>query len=135
MTEARTILTPGKVVVTPNHGQNLVTCIMTVSLPIPANIPPLDQKYRRNEEFISRQIADEFLLVPISNQISGDSWLFVLNEVGARIWDLVDRGRSVQQIEKLLLEEFDTSQEQLEKDLLRLLDQLQEIGAIEAVDG
>ena len=108
---------------------------MTVSSPIPANIPPLDQKYRRNEQFVSRQIADEFLLVPVSNQLSGDNWLFVLNEVGARIWELVDRGRSVQQIEELLLKEFDASQKQLEKDLLRLLAQLQEIGAIEAVDG
>ncbi len=102
---------------------------------MPTNIPHSKKHYLRNEQFISRQIADEFLLVPISNQISGDSWLFVLNEVGARIWELVDRGRSVQQIEELLLEEFDASQEQLEKDLLRLLDQLQEIGAIEAVDG
>ncbi len=135
VTEAKTILTPGQVVVTPDHGKNLVTCMMTLSALTPTNIPPLDKKYRRNEEFVSRQIADEFLLGPVSNQLSGDNWLFVLNEVGARIWELVDRGRSVQQIEELLLEEFDTSQEQLEKDLLRLLDQLQEIGAIEAVDG
>ncbi len=97
------------------------------------NIPLLEKQYFRNEQFISRQIADEFLLIPISNQLSGDNWLFVLNEVGARIWKLIDGGRSVQQIEELLLEEFDASQEQLEKDLLRLLDQLQEIGAIEAV--
>jgi len=98
------------------------------------NIPLLEKQYFRNEQFISRQIADEFLLIPVANQLNGDNWLFVLNEVGARIWELIDRGRSVQQIEELLLEEFDTSQEQLEKDLLRLLDQLQEIGAIEAVD-
>jgi len=52
---------------------------------------------------------------------------------GGRIWELIDRNRSVQQIEQLLLEEFDTSPEQLEEDLLRLLDQLQELGAIEAV--
>ncbi len=56
-----------------------------------------------------------------------------LNEVGARIWELIDGGRSVQQIEQLLLEEFDTTPELLEEDLLRLLDQLQELGAIEAV--
>ena len=106
---------------------------MTVSSPITTNLPPLDKKYRRNEEFVSRQIADEFLLVPISNQLSGDNWLLVLNEVGGRIWELIEHGRSVQQIEELLLEEFDTTPEQLEEDLLRLLGQLQELGAIEAV--
>ena len=107
---------------------------MTLRPPIPTNIPLSDKKYRRNEQFVTRQIADEFLLVPIADRLSGENCLFVLNEVGARIWELMDHGRSVQQIEELLLEEFDTSQEQLEKDLLRLLDQLQEIGAIEAVD-
>ncbi len=97
------------------------------------NVPLLEKQYFRNEQFISRQIADEFLLIPVSNQLKGDSWLFVLNEVGARIWELIDRDRSVQEIEQLLLEEFDTTPEQLEEDLLRLLGQLQELGAIEAV--
>ncbi len=100
---------------------------------MPTNTPLLEKQYFRNEQFISRQIADEFLLIPVANQLNGDNRLFVLNEVGARIWELIDRGRSVQQIEELLLNEFDTSQEQLEEDLLRLLGQLQELGAIEAV--
>ncbi len=100
---------------------------------MPTNIPLLKQQYFRNEQFISRRIADEFLLIPVANQLNGNNWLFVLNEVGARIWELIERGRSVQQIEELLLEEFDTTSEQLEEDLLRLLDQLQELGAIETV--
>ncbi|MCK5351713.1 PqqD family protein [bacterium] len=100
---------------------------------MPTNFPLSKKLYFRNEQFISRRIADEFLLIPVANQLNGDNWLFVLNEVGARIWELIDRGRSVQQIEQLLLEEFDTTPEQLEADLLRVLDQLQELGAIEAV--
>ena len=100
---------------------------------MPTNIPLLEKQYSRNERFISRQIADEFLLIPVAHQLNGNNWLFVLNEVGARIWELIDRGRSLQQIEELLLNEFDTSQEQLEEDLLRLLGQLKELGAIEAV--
>ena len=100
---------------------------------MPTNIPLSKKHYLHNEQFISRQIADEFLLIPVAHQLNGDNWLFVLNEVGGRIWELIDRNRSVQQIEQLLLEEFDTSPEQLQEDLLRLLDQLQELGAIEAV--
>ena len=100
---------------------------------MPTNIPLLEKQYFRNEQFISRQIADEFLLIPVANQLNGENQLFVLNEVGARIWELIDGGRSVQQIEQLLLEEFDTTPEQLEEDLLRLLDQLQELRAIQTV--
>ena len=100
---------------------------------MPTNTPLLEMQYSRNEQFISRQIADEFLLIPVAHQLNGENWLFVLNEVGARVWELIDGGRSVQQIEQLLLDDFDTTPEQLEEDLLRLLDQLQELGAIEAV--
>ena len=100
---------------------------------MPTNTPLLEKQYSRNEQFISRQIADEFLLIPVAHQLNGEHWLFVLNEVGARIWELINRTRSVQQIEQVLLEEFDTTPEQLEEDLLKLLDQLQELGAIEAV--
>ncbi len=100
---------------------------------MPAKIPLLEKQYFRNEQFISRQIADEFLLIPVAHQLNGENRLLVLNEVGARIWELIDRGRSVQEIEQLLLEEFDATPEQLEEDLLRLLDQLQELGAIDAV--
>ena len=100
---------------------------------MPTNFPLSKKQYFRNEQFISRRIADEFLLIPVANQLNGDNWLFVLNEVGARIWELIDRDRSVQQIGQRLLEEFDTTPKQLEEDLLRLLDQLQELGAIEAV--
>ena len=100
---------------------------------MPTSSPLSKQHYLRPAPFLSRQIADEFLLIPVAHQLNGDNWLFVLNEVGGRIWELIDRGRSVQQIEQLLLEEFDTTPEQLEEDLLRLLDQLQELGAIEAV--
>ena len=97
------------------------------------NVPLSKKHYLRNEQFISRQIADEFLLIPVASQLNGNNWLFVLNEVGGRIWELIDRGRSVQQIGQLLLKEFDTTPGQLEEDLLRLLGQLQELGAIEAV--
>ncbi|MFQ5928813.1 MAG: PqqD family protein [Acidobacteriota bacterium] len=100
---------------------------------MPTDIRPLEKQYRRNQQFVYRQIAGEFLLIPIAKRLRGDNSLFVLNEVGGRIWELIDSGRSVQQIEQLLLEEFDTSQEQLQEDLLRLLEQLQEIGAIETV--
>jgi hypothetical protein len=100
---------------------------------MPTNTSLLEQQYSRNEQFVSRQIADEFLLIPVAHQLNGKNWLFVLNEVGARIWELIDGGRSVQQIEELLLEEFDTTPEKLEEDLLRLLNQLQKLGAINAV--
>ena len=100
-----------------------------------ADVGLLEKQYRRNKDFVSRQIAGEFLLIPVTNRLVGSDSLFVLNEVGARIWELIDTGRSVREIKRLLLEEFETSEGELQQDLFRLLGQLHQIGAIQTVGG
>ena len=46
---------------------------------------------------------------------------FGLNAVGARIWNLIQEPRSVQDIRDLLLEEYEVDPERCENDLLALL--------------
>ncbi len=72
---------------------------------MPTNIPFLHQQYRCNQQFISIQIADESLLVPVTSQLTGDSPLFVLNEMGAWNWELTDNGRSLKQVRLELSDE------------------------------
>ena len=59
---------------------------------------------------------------------------FELNEVGARIWYLVQEPRSIQSILETLMEEYDVSVEQCEADILSLADQLLSRGLIEVRD-
>ena len=47
-----------------------------------------------------------------------------LDNVGARIWSLMQRPRTVTEIRDVLLEEYDVEPERCERDLLVLLDQL-----------
>jgi len=56
-----------------------------------------------------------------------------LNQVGARIWELIDGKRQVHEIRDLIVAEFEVSQEEAEKDLLTLLQQFTEIVAINEV--
>jgi hypothetical protein len=42
-------------------------------MPMSTNISLLEKQYFRNEQFISRRIADEFLLIPVANQLNGDN--------------------------------------------------------------
>ncbi len=72
---------------------------------MPTNIPLLHQQDRCNQQFISTQIADESLLIPVTSQLTGDNPLFVLNEMGAWTWELTDNGRSLKQVRLELSDE------------------------------
>ena len=58
---------------------------------------------------------------------------YTLNEVAARVWELVAAGEPVVEILRLLGEEYDAPMETLKADVAGLLDRLREAGLIERV--
>lgn len=59
---------------------------------------------------------------------------FGLDEVGTRVWELVQNGRSVREIRDRLLEEYDVDEERCDHAVRSLLTSLAEQGLI-TVDG
>lgn len=86
--------------------------------------------YHKSLDIVSRKIVDEVILVPIRRRGDDVDSLYTLNEVGARIWESIDGTRPVREIRDLIVAEFDVTGTQAEADLLTLLDQLSQIGAI-----
>lgn len=86
--------------------------------------------YRKSPDIVPRKIVDEMILVPVRRRVGDVESLYTLNEVGARIWELIDGQREVREIRDLLLEEFEADKVEVEADLLALLEQLHQIGAI-----
>ncbi len=91
----------------------------------------LDRLFRKDSSMVSRKIADEFILVPIRRKLGEVEALYTLNEVGGRIWELLDGQRSLRVLRDSLVEEFDVSETQAQADLTELIEQLQGIGAIQ----
>ena len=60
---------------------------------------------------------------------------FGLNEVGARIWHLLQEPRDVNKILKVILEEYDVDSERCKHELLTFLQQLEDKGLIEVNNG
>jgi hypothetical protein len=56
-----------------------------------------------------------------------------LDEVGARIWELIQEPKPVSEVRDVLLEEYDVEPERCERDLLALLDRLAEERLIEVL--
>lgn len=59
---------------------------------------------------------------------------FGLNEVGTLVWNQVQQPRKVQEIRDAILHEYDVSNEQCERDLFILLEELSEKGLVEVRD-
>lgn len=54
-----------------------------------------------------------------------------LNEVGTRVWTLLQSSSTIKQVYSTLLEEYEVESEQCMVDLLQILDNLQNAGLIE----
>jgi hypothetical protein len=93
----------------------------------------LQQRFRKDPAFVYRQIGGECLLVPIRNQMADLSYIYVLNSVADRIWELIDGQNSVQQIRDQLLAEFEADPQEIERDLAEFIGQLREIDGIKEV--
>ncbi len=57
-----------------------------------------------------------------------------LDEVGARIWNLLKEPKTIQDLLVTILQEFDVAADQCESDLFELLDDLRSKGLVEIYD-
>lgn len=86
--------------------------------------------YSQDENVVARRIADEVILVPIRQDVADLQCIYTLNEAGARIWELVDGLRSVEEIGQVICKEFDVTQERAQRDTEEFLQRLDEAGIV-----
>src|ERR671937_397181 len=94
---------------------------------------PLQRILQKAPSIVSRKIADEVILVPISHKVGEIDCLYALNDAGARIWELLDGQRSLKAVRDAIIAEFDVTEQEAEEDLHTLIEQLKEVGAIQEV--
>ena len=90
----------------------------------------LEKVYKKSNSIVSRKIADEFILVPIRQNVGDLESIHTLNEAAARIWELIDGKKKAREIKDKIVEEFEVTPEEAEKDLIEYLQQLEGIEAI-----
>lgn len=82
------------------------------------------------KELIKREIAGDTILVPVGKTVYDSNGLFVLNELGAFIWDVLPQAQSEADICKAVLAEYDVSEEEAAKDIAQFLDKLRSMDII-----
>jgi hypothetical protein len=86
--------------------------------------------YTKNPNMVVRKIANEIVLVPIKNNVGDLACIYNLNEIGGRIWELIDGATTVEQMRDKIVEEYEVTPEQAEADIIEFLDQLEQEGAV-----
>jgi hypothetical protein len=90
----------------------------------------IEKVYKKSDSIVSRKIADEFILVPIRQNVGDLESIYTLNETAARIWELIDGGTEVRKIKEKIIEEFEVTPDEAEKDIIEHLRQLAGIKAV-----
>ena len=87
-------------------------------------------KYIHQKDIVCRNIAGETILVPIRGNLADMQQIFTLNSVGAYIWEQLNGEKQLTEILEMLLERFDTTREQAEKDILEFIEQVEKKGLV-----
>lgn len=93
----------------------------------------LESGYQKNPDMVFRELLGEGILVPIRQNVGDLECIFSLNDTASRFWVLMDGERSLQEIRDQITSEFEVDPEQAEEDLVELVVQLEEIGALSQV--
>lgn len=83
---------------------------------------------------IHYQIHPEVFTTEIDNQVVllqyETGTYFTLNEVGTKVWQALEQGKTMSEILHHLLQEYAVSEKQLQQDILNLVNKLKEKGLI-----
>ena len=93
----------------------------------------LNRTYRRNDNFVSRRIEAETILVPIRNNVGDLDCIFSLNPVGALVWEQLDGVATLGAIRDRIVGEYDVSAVAAEADLNAFVAEMESIAAIRPV--
>lgn len=91
--------------------------------------------FRKSENHVTRTIADETIIVPIRAEAADLDSIFVLNEVGAAIWTLLDTETGLDPIAATLSRQFEVEPAKARADAERFLAALRESGLVIEVPG
>jgi len=90
----------------------------------------LNKCFIKGDDLIARNIAGETLLVPVRGRVGDLDSIYTLNEVGSRIWQLIDASTPVARIINTINTEYEVSEQDATRDVLELVMSLHSAGLI-----
>ena len=82
------------------------------------------------KELVKRDIAGDTILVPVGKTVYDSNGLFILNELGAFLWDRLETAENEEELLTAVLNEYEVTEETARKDLRAFLDKLRDMGIL-----
>jgi Coenzyme PQQ synthesis protein D (PqqD) len=90
----------------------------------------LDKAFIKGDDLMTRNIAGETLIVPIRNRVGDLSAIYTLNEIGAKVWQMLDGLTRVNEIVQVITAEYEVVEGEAAKDVIDLLASMETAGLI-----
>jgi hypothetical protein len=81
----------------------------------------LKSVYRHSPSVVTRKTGNEYVLVPVANNIADMNSVYTLNETGAFIWEHIDGKRCVKELIEAIIDEYETEERTAEQDVYSFL--------------
>lgn len=84
-----------------------------------------------NEDFILRKVADSYVVVPVNKMTLDFNGIINLNETGAFLFEILQKGATAEELKEKLLAEYEVSPEIAEKDIEIFINKVKDAGILE----
>lgn len=82
------------------------------------------------QEFVTREVAGETILVPVGQAVLSLNGMLVLNECGRFLWDRLQTAESEERLTEALLEAYEVDRQTAEADVRDFLAELRRLGIL-----
>jgi hypothetical protein len=89
------------------------------------------KSYSKKNDFVTRCITDETIIVPVRGGVGDLNSIYTLNEMGTRIWELMNDQTDIDKMAEIISSEYEVSIEQAKKDIAEFLSSLESVGLIQ----
>ena len=76
------------------------------------------------KEFVLREIAGEYIIIPTGKMVSRFNGLITVNEVGVSLWNLLQEDVTLEQLVQGVLDEYEVEESVAREDILEFLEKL-----------
>jgi hypothetical protein len=90
-------------------------------------------RHTRSTAIVSRDVADETIVVPICRGVGDLDSVYTFNPVGRSLWRLLENGHSVEELANWVATHYEVDEKQAVADVQSYLSELQEVGLVRTV--
>ena len=87
-----------------------------------------------DKDFLLREIAGEYIIIPTGSAALEFNGLISVNEVGVSIWKMLQNDVTLDELVAGILAEYDVEESVAREDIMEFLDRLQSVGMLIGIE-